>query len=330
MESNRTIEIVQCINCNSIVPKRLYCRKCGKALLDTTTKTLSEPSINKEKYSPDKEQVSDTNIKSSSIYGNKITYDQLKTIRNEMKIKESYKTTSTDSLPQVEQELIKQNDDIEISKIVENLTPQRTERAEKQTYLITEKDQSYSPDLYVKEIVEKMSKSVKYEVNLVQLLQEGQMTEEIFTRLFNGLTDETHSLISRREQSINEITSLMKGYESTVLSAQQGMKLLNLRKSIGDASEEEFVIKSSALNWDITYYGNKIRDGHNKSNYLKYIGGLIPEEEITELENIANKYSENEKSINVSKASRERIMNAMQEAASILREASVNSISQYS
>jgi hypothetical protein len=166
-------------------------------------------------------------------------------------------------------------------------------------------------------------------VNLVQLLQEGQITEEIFTRLFNGLADETHGLISRREQSLNELVSLMKGYESTVLSAQQGMKLLDLRKSIGDASEEEFVVKSSALNWDIKNYGNKKLNGHKKSDYLKYIGKLIPEEELKKLENMANQYSEDANSINVSVATRERIMTTMQEVASILREAFSKSSIQY-
>jgi hypothetical protein len=330
MASSRTIEIVQCLNCNSIVPKRLYCRKCGKVLLDATTKTLSESSIKKEKFSPNEEQVLNADTKSSLNFTHKSAYEQLKIIRNEIKGIEDNSSNDINITSQVDQELLEQNDEIETSCIEDNITPQRYEIVEKSVNngLVNEPD-GYTPDLYVKEIVEKMAKSVKYEVNLVQLLQEGQITEEIFTRLFNGLADETHGLISRREQSLNELVSLMKGYESTVLSAQQGMKLLDLRKSIGDASEEEFVVKSSALNWDIKNYGNKKLNGHKKSDYLKYIGKLIPEEELKKLENMANQYSEDANSINVSVATRERIMTTMQEVASILREAFSKSSIQY-
>ena len=325
MESNRTIEIVQCLNCNSIVPKRLYCRKCGKVLLDATTKTLSESLINNEYYASNGENELDVDIKSSLNFNHKSAYEQLKTIRNEPKIIEDYRTAGIGVTSRVNKKLLEKNDEIEISYIKENIISQSHEIVEKQVSMKTEKEsKGYSPDLYVKQIVEKMAKSVKYEVNLVQLLKEGQMTEEIFTRLFNGLVDETHRLIFRREQSINEIVSLMNCYKSTVLSAQQGMKLLDLRKLIGDASEEEFIVKSSALNWDMLNYGKKILDGHQKSDYLKYIGKLIPEEELKELENIANNYLEDANPIMVSKATQERIMKAMQEAASVLREASVN------
>jgi hypothetical protein len=330
LESNRTIEIVQCLNCNSVVPKRLYCRKCGKVLLDSTIKAIPESTIEKEEFTPYKEKEINTQTKSSQDFAYRTPYDQLKTIRAETKGIEDYRTVYLKDIRQGNQESLKQNDIAEISYKAEKITSPPNNQFEKQGNINTENNHKiYTPDLYVKEIIEKVTKSVKYEVNLVQLLQQGQMTEEVFTRLFNGLADETQKLNIRRAQSINEITNSMKGYESTVLSAQQGMKLLNLRKSIGDASEEEVIVKSSALNWDIKAYGNKILDGRKKSDYLKTLGKLILEEELNELENIALKYSDDANLCNVGKATSERIIKAMQEVASILREASANSISQY-
>jgi hypothetical protein len=78
---------------------------------------------------------------------------------------------------------------------------------------------SYTPDPYSKEIIEKMAKQIKYEVNIVQLFKDGQVSEEIFTRLFNSMADEISSLMTRRGEVVNELNGLMKGYKSTVLSA---------------------------------------------------------------------------------------------------------------
>jgi hypothetical protein len=333
MVNNSTLEIVQCPNCNSIVPKRLYCRKCGKVLLNATSKTLSESAIKNEDLSADVDQDKDTSKKKLSYPADRSALEQLQQIRQEAKLRESSRQAAVEVSSPVDQESLEE-DNLEATDVLDSFIPKETELTMKQPLseqnkideekIMAQKNEpkGYTPDLYVKEIVEKMAKSVKYEVNLVQLLQEGQMTEEIFTRLFNGMADETHGLITRREEVLNELISLMKGYESTVLSAQQGMKLLDLRKSIGDASEEEFVVKSSALNWDIKNYGNRILDGRQRSDYLKSLGKLIPEEELKELENLAAKYSKDVSSINVSKVVQERIMKAMQEATSLLSEAS--------
>lgn len=334
MVNNSTLEIVQCPNCNSIVPKRLYCRKCGKVLLNATSKTLSESAIKNEDLSLDVDPEKDISKKNLSYPADRSALEQLQQIRHEAKLRETSRQVAVEVTSQVDQEPLEEDDEIEASDVLNSFIPKETELIMKQPLseknkineekIVSQKNEfkSYTPDLYVKEIVEKMSKSVKYEVNLVQLLQESQMTEEIFTRLFNGMADETHGLITRREEVLNELISLMKGYESTVLSAQQGMKLLDLRKSIGDASEDEFVVKSSALSWDIKNYGNKILDGRQRSDYLKSLGKLIPEEELKELENLAVKYSKDVSSINVSKVVQERIMKAMQEATSLLSEAS--------
>ena len=179
---------------------------------------------------------------------------------------------------------------------------------------------SYTPDPYAKEIVEKMAKQVKYEVNLVQLFKDGQVPEEIFTRLFNSMADEINGLITRREEVVNELNGLMKGYESTVLSAQQGMKLLDLRKSLDDVSKEEYVVKAAALNWDINHYGQRISEGRQKADYLRSLGNLIPIEEVNELKKIATKCMETSSMKHISDGTREKIKKAMQEASSIFNE----------
>ena len=181
---------------------------------------------------------------------------------------------------------------------------------------------SYTPDLYAKEIVEKIAKQVKYEVNIVQLFKDGQVPEEIFTRLFNSMADEISGLGVRREEVVKELNGLMKGYKSTVLSAQQGMKLLDLRKSLDDVTEEEYSVKAAALNWDISHYGERISESQQKAVYLRSLGNLILPEEVDELKNIAANCIETSSMKHISEGNREKIKKAMQEASSIFNELS--------
>ena len=181
---------------------------------------------------------------------------------------------------------------------------------------------SYTPDPYTKEIVEKIAKQVKYEVNIVQLFRDGQVPEEIFTRLFTSMADKITSLKMRREEVVNELNGLMKGYESTVLSAQQGIKLLDLRKTLGDVTEEEYVIKAVALNWDINHYGQKISEVRQKADYLRSLGNLIPVEEVDDLKKMADYYMDASSMKHISDGVRQKITKAIQEASFIFNEIS--------
>jgi hypothetical protein len=299
-------------------------------MLNATPKTLIDPIGQNEESSPNND--SSRNV-STINPTDKSAFEQLQQIRVEAKQREVSRENTIEAHLEDNQKALKPNNELE-NELTENYTLRENKKSVKQTNSsknifdedkkMEKKDEpkGYKPDLYVKEIVEKMAKSVKYEVNLVQLLHESQMTEEIFSRLFDGMADETHGLITRREEVLNELVSLMKGYESTVLSAQQGMKLLDLRKSIGDASDDEYIVKSAALNWDIKNYGNKILEGRQRSDYLKSLGKLVPTEELEELQKLSEKYLESVDSINVSNATQERIKQAMQEANSLLKAAS--------
>jgi hypothetical protein len=96
------------------------------------------------------------------------------------------------------------------------------------------------------------------------------------------------------------------------------MKLLDLRKSLDDVTEEEYVIKAAALNWDIDHYGKKISDGRLKAEYLRSLGNIIPVDEVNELTKIAGKCIETSSIKYISESTREKIKKAMQEASSIL------------
>jgi len=338
MATQSTLEIVRCSKCHSVVPKQVYCRKCGQVLLNATPVTLSETGNKDDNQiiSPVPEpRKSSTKTSTSSSRSNSpkaSAYEQYRQFRREDKLMESARRNALDqNQPQNGKEFPKnvmKNDTPEVVK----MTPPKVETEDdpaalekinvKEERPLAQNDDMklYTPDPYAKEIIEKMAKQVKYEVNIVQLFKDGQVPEEIFTRLFNSMADEISGLMTRREEVVNELNGLMKGYESTVLSAQQGMKLLDLRKSLDDVTEEEYVIKVAALNWDIDHYGQKISEGRQKAEYLRSLGNLIPIEEVNELKKLAAKCMETSSMKHISDGTREKIKKAMQEASSIFNE----------
>jgi len=329
MATQSVLEIVRCPKCNNIVPKQVYCRKCGQVLLNATPVTLSETGNKDENQiiSPVPEpRRSAARASTSSSRSKSSTEEQIQQFRREYKSMEDARQNAQEG---EESQLNGLESGVpEVDKMMSQKVEAEVSPADSDEVMVEERKplrdgvdlRSYTPDPYTKEIVEKMAKQVKYEVNIVQLFKDGQVPEEIFMRLFHNMADIIGGLIARREEVVKELNGLMKGYKSTVLSAQQGMKLLDLRKSLDDVTEEEYVVKAAALNWDINHYGQRISEGRQKAEYLRSLGNLVPVEEVNDLKNISASCMEASSMKHISEGTREKIKKAMQDASSILDE----------
>ncbi len=184
------------------------------------------------------------------------------------------------------------------------------------------KNFSFKPDKYTVETVQKIAKNVKYMSYLVNLLKEDEIAEDTFLGLYTGIADDTHKMIVRRGELIEEIEGAIKGYSSTISSAQQGMKLLNIRKSIDDASDEEYKVKAAALKWDIDNYGRRINEEEQKADYLKNLGSLIDSDEVDKLTNDVHNSTNTLVKLDIKDSVKDKIRDSMQEALTLLKETS--------
>ena len=98
------------------------------------------------------------------------------------------------------------------------------------------------------------------------------------------------------------------------------MKLLDLRKSLDDVSEEEYHVKAAALNWDVSHYGKKTSECQMKSDYLRSLGGLIQVDEVNDLKDMAAGCMDASSMKHINDSIREKIKKAIQEVSSILNE----------
>ena len=305
MAANVNKEFIRCSICNKVVPKQRYCPKCGKLL------------IKNMKNSPSKEEETDmekATLKKLVEEVETSPTEQLENLRQKIKSSENERREIIDN-ESIENDLL-----IGVEKDGVVIAGEGPLASTIESDMIGGENLVFTPDKYTLETVQKIAKNVKYESYLVKLLKDAEITEEIFLGLYNGIADDTHKLILRRGEIIAEIETAMKGYRSTIVSAQQGMKLLNIRRSIDDASEEEYRVKAAALKWDIDNYTNRINEEEQKATYLKNLGRLIDTKELEELTNDANNCMNVLSKLSVSDVLKGKIKNSMQEALSLIRE----------
>lgn len=320
MAVGETKELIRCGICNKVVPKQQYCPKCGKLLIKNwKNSTLKVAAVDTENISPKK------SVEESAPGPT----DRLEKLREKIRKSEEVRienlaseSNDSDLLIDVDSEDVVITSEESIVKKTESkdIVLEDSGSDELKITSIEEDSVDYKPDKYTLETVQKIAKNIKYESYLVGLLKEDEIAQDAFFRLYHGLSDDTHKMIVRREELIAEIDEKIGNYRSTVGSAQQGMKLLNIRKSINDASDGEYKVKAAALKWDIENYGSRITEEEHKANYLKNLGSLIDVEELELLTNDVNNCTNIIAKLNVEEKFKEKIKDSMKEALAVLKE----------
>ena len=322
MPLNDNKEMIRCSICNKVVPKQQYCPKCGKLLIKNFKNTQS------------KAETADTQ-KSSLENPVKVAttspMEQLDKLRQKIRNSENVRKEIIENEP-INNDLLsgEKADGVRIegeNPMVRNTESKDIviEEGESEAIhfdSIEGKNFSFKPDKYTVETVQKIAKNVKYMSYLVNLLKEDEIAEDTFLGLYTGIADDTHKMIVRRGELIEEIEEAIKGYSSTISSAQQGMKLLNIRKSIDDASDEEYKVKAAALKWDIDNYGRRINDEEQKADYLKNLGSLIDSDELDKLTNDVHNSTNTLVKLDIKDSVKDKIQDSMQEALTLLKETS--------
>jgi len=120
----------------------------------------------------------------------------------------------------------------------------------------------YAPDPLTKEVMENLAKNITLKVRLVRLLRESQVKEETFKKLFESYLEQGRRWVSRRDEILRRLKADLERMEEALINARKDFDLLETRRSIGDASEEEYAVKAPAYRWDIELgEGDRQRQG---------------------------------------------------------------------
>ena len=146
---------------------------------------------------------------------------------------------------------------------------------------------TYTPDPLTKEVMISLAKSLALEIKLVRLFRDGKMKEETFARLFEKYADEAKLWIDKREEMMGKLTAEIDGMQETYDKSAGELELLEIMKSIGDASEEEYAAKAPGYTWDVEHLDAEIAGNRNEIAYLEDIGNMMPSEEFAALREMA-------------------------------------------
>jgi len=305
--SDQSIEVIQCPNCKEDVPKTLYCLNCGYPLykLEQQIKVkepVEEPDIESEIES--KEEVD----MSVEIDQPEIVEPEVETIieveeeaeeepKEELDFEEDEEKAELEpeeEEPEPEPEPEEEEIEVKPEPVFEpDVEEEIITHEEREPYMMEEIRIAFAPDPLTQEVMESLAKNITLKIRLVRLLRESQVKEETFKKLFDSYVDQGRLWVGRRDEIIRRFKTDIERMEHELVTARKDFELLEIRKNIGDANDEEYSVKAPAYKWDIGNLDKEIKNTRGGIQYVINLTGLIPEEEVAELKAMAKtNYSE--------------------------------------
>jgi len=157
---------------------------------------------------------------------------------------------------------------------------------DREEYMMDEIQIEFAPDPLTKEIMDNLAKNITLKVRLVRLLRDNSVKEETFRKLFDSYVDQGRLWVSRRDDIITRFRADMERMENEFVVARKDFELLEIRKNIGDAGEDEYGVKAPAYKWDIEHLDTEINSCKGGIQYMVNLKSLVPGEEVAELETL--------------------------------------------
>ncbi len=288
-------EVIHCPNCKEDVPRTLYCLNCGYPLYkleqekkaeDQTEEpvTETEPEVKVDmsvEYEPPQETfMAEEPETVSEPEEEPITEPEPEA---EIEIEEEPETVSE---PEEETETIYEPEPVYEPEVEPEVEPSLMTLEDREEYMMDEILMEFAPDPLTKEIRDNLAKNITLKVRLVRLLRDNAVKEETFRKLFDSYVDQGRLWVSRRNDIIKRFKADLERMENEVVSARKDFELLEIRKNIGDAGDEEYGVKAPAYKWDIENLGTEINNCKGGIQYMVNLKSLVPGEEIAELESL--------------------------------------------
>jgi hypothetical protein len=286
-------EVIHCPNCKEDVPKTLYCLNCGYPLYkleqekkaedqteDSVTET--EPAVKVDmsiEYEPPQETFMAEEPEEEPITEPEpVSEPEEEPITEPEPVSEPEEEPITEPEPEVE---------IRVEEEPEpEVEPSLMTLEDREEYMMDEIMIEFAPDPLTKEIMDNLAKNITLKVRLVRLLRDNAVKEETFRKLFDSYVDQGRLLVSRRDDIIRRFKADLERMENEVVSARKDFELLEIRRNIGDAGDDEYGVKAPAYKWDIENLDTEINSCKGGIQYMANLKSLVPGEEIAELENL--------------------------------------------
>ena len=147
---------------------------------------------------------------------------------------------------------------------------------------------TYVPDPLTKDLVDKIAKNIEQKLKLINLYREGSIKEDTFSKFFLNYVKEGKVWMSRREELIKDLSAEVEETEESYKFITEQLELLEIKKTIGEASEDEYSAKVPAYKWDIDHFDSLIGEKKNKISYLENLSSVMTNDEQNEYRELAS------------------------------------------
>ncbi len=343
MQNDARSDVVHCPSCDEDVPETLYCLNCGYPLYKIEEKpeeeTIEEPVQIDEpeeetieepvQIDEPEEIVAEEEGVAIMVADEEFEIQELEEtgmeiqpiiVENEIEIEEPIILEPEEELDETPLEEAEQ-EDITYS---EQETPEEEPEVEETTemkpiFSPDELTSDFAPDPMTRDVMENLGKNITLKIRLVKLLEMEQVKEDTFKKLYDSYVEQGRIWVMRRDETIRRFKTDREGMQKKLETAQEEFELLEIRRSIGDTSDEEYSIKAPAYKWDMEHLDREIKNRNAGLAYLDNLRKLVPEEEVENLKKMVEiDFSSLRGVEHVSNDMLEQIMGTLKEALEML------------
>jgi hypothetical protein len=267
MIENQKEDTIVCPNCKMEGPKTMYCLNCGYPLFQQELESSpqeekEEVSIEVEAEPPMVEEASNQTEESPTTeLGEEAT-----AVADESSAEPTVAETNEEQP--------------EVVEVEEEAAPEPSE--------IVDEPSGFVPEPAVKQVMEDLKKSISLKLWIVDLIQEEKVKEDHFRRMFDGYVARTDQCMSRRNEVLRRARDV-NDLEKALNEARVGLGELEIRRSIGDAPDDEYQAKAPSFRWDIKNYESEIARRRGEIAFLEDLTHVMTEEEISRMREMADK-----------------------------------------
>lgn len=336
MQNNSRSDVIHCPSCDEDVPETLYCLNCGYPLYKIDKTTEEEPTeeiIQEEEIEEllvEDEGVSIEVLEEVELEIQEVEDDDV--VEEEVEVEITVETQAAE----IEEEAAEDESEVEIPETVTYETEEEIEVASdpgdieesvdkveeievKPIFSSEELISDFAPDPVTRDVMENLGKNITLKIRLVKLLETEQVKEDTFKKLFNSYVEQGEIWVMRREETMKRFKTDIDGMQKKLSAVQEDYELLEIRRSIGDTSEQEYNIKAPAFKWDMEHLDNEIKNRNAGLTYLNNLQKLVPEEEIENLKKmVETEFTSLQMIENISQETINQIKDTLDKALNIL------------
>lgn len=143
-------------------------------------------------------------------------------------------------------------------------------------------------DPIILEVMDNLARNISLKVKLVELTMKEDIREDIVKRLLENYTAKGELWINKRNEILERGRYEISTLEKAIEDARAGLEELDIRRAIGDASDDEYLAKAPAYEWDINHLNEKLTRKRLEISHLESLKNFMSVEDFESLKEIAS------------------------------------------